>query len=294
MPKPSVKLKDRPDLPDEVRRVVSVHRVATKNRWTHDDALVICEYYGFVPSEPLPARSVYPWAGVCRGGHRVAPTLHQLIQGTGPCETCGRIEGGEEKNRKVFEKARAYANAIGAVITDEIIDRRVNGDKLLRVSIVWGKCGHKTEAMAVGNLLKGRGCASCAKSGFATQEPGTFYIVSGTSAHTGRPLVKVGIAQTRRRNGLEGDCPIDIRLGKHRRRGLDRVLVRAEFERGRDAAELERKWKRWRLEQHPESLASRSDLPDGFSEAVIDSPEVRAWIDSWMEEIGIEPVGEWP
>ena len=61
-----VPLRDREDLPNDIRGVLSIRR------HVENDVLVIAHWVGFFPSEPWPGSTGIAWRGVCSA--RRSPT----------------------------------------------------------------------------------------------------------------------------------------------------------------------------------------------------------------------------
>ncbi len=84
---------------------------------------------------------------------------------------------------------------------------------------------------------------------------------------TDRRVVKVGITSDP-----------DQRLRKHLRQGLWKVVYVLHSQDGEAIREFERAWKRFTYRQ-PHLKVTREELPDGHTEALLLTDEVRAFID---------------
>ncbi len=102
-------------------------------------------------------------------------------------------------------------------------------------------------------------CPDCATPGYCPGRPGVLYAVRDRWSE----ILKIGIS---------GAHALDRRLAAHRGQGLDRVVFTLEFEDGRVAQELERRWLQLRREivvARPGLTVTKEELADGHSEAVI-------------------------
>lgn len=114
--------------------------------------------------------------------------------------------------------------------------------------------GHRwsaTVASRTGPLSPG--CPCCARSGYDPTRPGVLYCVSGGDVY------KVGIS---------GAHAITMRLHDHARQGLTTVVLLRTFLDGHDARKRERQWCEYVRGLPAELRVSRTELPDGFTEAV--------------------------
>ena len=346
-----IPLRDRDDLPDEVRQILSVRRHVA-NPWTEEDALVIMRFRGFEPSEPWPGDVGVAWRGVCALGHESAPHLSQVLAGRPPCSRSGHVREdlGERKTLRGLsvaerqEKMLARVHEIALRRGDEIVGigvRAVPAGKkgTLRKSFLTIKygCGHTTEELAMPasryvtldgvacgtcypkKLIPGlndlatvrpdlaaqladprqadsvtistnrrvtwrcpdchfewaasvgqrhhlgSGCPECNGAGYSESAPGTLYVVQGTSVTTREVLIKVGISNVPKQ-----------RISMHAKQGLDRVLSTFTWSDGAVAPVVERRWVQGVRKAMPDYLkAKKTDLPDGYREAVIDTDESR-------------------
>ena len=129
------------------------------------------------------------------------------------------------------------------------------------------KCGERG-APWYSSVQQGNGaCKSCARSGIDYNKPAIFYTVVGGG------WLKCGIANTHRTDG---------RLREHRKQGLTDVLHVLEFESGHDALALEDLWLQQLAKIPALARPTKTDLPDGYTEACRDVPTVRRWIDQHL------------
>jgi hypothetical protein len=91
--------------------------------------------------------------------------------------------------------------------------------------------------------------------------------ISALYVVTGRGMVKVGIS---------GD--VESRLATHARQGLTHVTYILRSSHGEAVREFERTWKRY-VRLHPHLGVQRTELKDGWTEALVLTEEVKAFID---------------
>ena len=135
------------------------------------------------------------------------------------------------------------------------------------------KCGERGAPWYT-SVRRGQGaCQSCADWGIDYNKPAILYTVAG------QPWIKCGIANTHRTKA---------RLREHYNQGLVDVLHVIHLERGHDAKALEKLWKDHIDETIPKSdRPTKADLPDGYSEACRDHPDIRRWIESTLVPLAI-------
>jgi predicted GIY-YIG superfamily endonuclease len=109
-------------------------------------------------------------------------------------------------------------------------------------------CGKEWESTP-DNIIRGKGCPSCAEYGFNPRKPGHIYLLEFER------FSKVGITND-----------LDRRLREHERHnGLHSMVVTRLFEDGQTALDLERHIKTM-IKNEPK--ASREECPDGFTETL--------------------------
>ncbi len=138
-------------------------------------------------------------------------------------------------------------------------------------------CRHEWMAAPNSRTNMGSGCPRCSPRGYDLSRPGALYVVAGASITTGELLVKVGISNEDR---------LPERLQRHERQGLHNVIAVLRWRDGLAALTVEQRWKgpqglRSGLAAH--SRPRKVDLPDGHTEAVIDSDEARAAIGALLK-----------
>lgn len=175
-----VPLRDRDDLPDEVRQILSVRRHVA-NPWTEEDALVIARWRGYEPTEPWPGTVGLAWRGVCVLGHQCGPTLSNVLQGRPPCRRNGHIKeepgvrrspkgpSAQERRAKTAEKVLHIAAERGHVI--HAIDTRATAGGVIGtvrktfLTVEYAGCGHTSGELAIPAdeyiAEKGSGCSTC-------------------------------------------------------------------------------------------------------------------------------------
>lgn len=174
-----VPLRERDNLPDEVRRILSVRRHVA-NPWTEEDALVVARWRGYEPTEPWPGNVGLPWRGICLLGHQCGPTFANVLVGRPPCGRDGHIkeEPGvrrspkrpsvRERRAETAEKVMRIAAERGHVI--HAIDARPTAGGVvgaLRKTFVTVEyeCGHVSENLAIPAdryiARHGGGCLVC-------------------------------------------------------------------------------------------------------------------------------------
>ena len=152
-----------------------------------------------------------------------------------------------------------------------LLDVRPYGTKGLTQRWMGYRCpsGHEGE-MLLSGYANGRGCPSCAVTGYKPDKPGTFYVVAGNG------WLKCGISNTH---------SLNKRLTDHRKQGLTEVLHLGHFDDGADAQALESLWLE-QLERIPaERRPSKDDIPDGYTEAAPDIHMIRRWIDALIDAV---------
>ena len=127
--------------------------------------------------------------------------------------------------------------------------------------------GHVWDA-EVHARANGRGCPDCASYGFNALGKAYVYVVASDT------WIKLGISN---------EQALESRLAKHRRQGLDQLLHLVLCDVGRDAKAAEDLWLDFVRNQPLLARPRKSDLRDGYTEAIVDSPAVRRWI---TEELG--------
>jgi hypothetical protein len=139
------------------------------------------------------------------------------------------------------------------------------------------ECGRSFEARVSDRSEpdRGSGCPYCSETGYKVAQPGALYVVFGSSRWTGSPVIKFGIANTRRTGRVS---PLRRRLREHSDQGLTEVLSVHRHEEGRIPWLAERALKRRAKRTGAPARVSRDDLPDGFTEAFVDTSEARDWL----------------
>lgn len=151
---------------------------------------------------------------------------------------------------------------------------KITAAQNFKVGWLCPECNHYWEATPGSRHLLDSGCPVCnhGVGGYSEALPGTLYIVRGPSKMTGELLIKVGITNVAKR-----------RLALHSRQGLSTSLALLTWSDGEVAARLERVWLRDVRKRLPKNLHARKlDLLDGYREAVIDVPEARAVVGSFL------------
>lgn len=150
-------------------------------------------------------------------------------------------------------------------------------------SIAWQcqACGYRWESTINNrtNALLRRGCPDCAEAGFSSNLPGALYVVTGFGP-TGLELVKFGIANTVARNP-EKQSPLRVRLKTHAKQGLGSTLALRRRSAGEVVEIAERMVKenlRGKFRPSFVRRATKDDLPDGYTEAIVASTEAREWL----------------
>ena len=216
---------------------------------------------GFSPSVPYTG-SDKPWPGVClKCGQPGKPRYASVQQGRGACEYCS--------GNKIDS-----AIAVGTMLAADFQpDGPFPGAKEPWPGTCL-KCGQHSETARYNSVKQGQGaCQSCADWGIDYNKPAILYTVAG------QPWIKCGIANTHRTKA---------RLREHYNQGLVDVLHVIHLERGHDAKALEKLWKDHIDETIPKSdRPTKADLPDGYSEACRDHPDIRRWIESTLVPLAI-------
>jgi hypothetical protein len=150
-------------------------------------------------------------------------------------------------------------------------------------SIAWEcqSCNYRWESTINNrtNSLIRRGCPNCAEAGFSSNLPGALYVVTGFGP-SGLELIKFGIANTVARNP-EKPSPLRVRLQAHAKQGLETTLALWRRSAGEVVEVAERTVKETlRGASRPSFVhrATKDDLPDGYTEAIVASTEAREWL----------------
>jgi Probable Zinc-ribbon domain len=138
-------------------------------------------------------------------------------------------------------------------------------------------CGEKYEARVSDRTYvhRGTGCPHCAENGYRLNRSGALYVVFGVGRATGLAIIKFGIANTERNART---APLKRRLREHAEQGLTEVLSLHRHRDGRVPWMAERLLKRLARVAGAPPGVSRDDLPDGFTEAFVDSATARDWL----------------
>lgn len=179
-----VPLRDREDLPDEVRQILSVRR-HVGNPWTEEDALVVARWRGYEPSEPWPGNVGIAWRGVCVLGHECGPNLSNVLAGRPPCGRQGHVkeDSGVRKTPKGLNVQQKKAQTLVKVAEiaksrgDEVVaaaPKAVSSGKIGTISkthlTLKYPCGHQTGDLVVPADVyiarKGMNCMVCRPTQF--------------------------------------------------------------------------------------------------------------------------------
>ena len=188
-----------------------------------------------------------PWPCICVTCSRhVTPTLSWVRQGGRACPYCSGSKVDPEE-AAAFMLAKGLRVTVPYPGTDKPWPGIHVGTPSKR------GCNQPQQPSYHAVKTGGQGvCFDCATRGYSRSLPGALYIVESDA------LVKVGIANMR---GLSR------RLNKHAGQGLQPRVVYG-FADGAVPAEFERLWVNWRS-QHEQWQVSKSDLPDGYTEAMV-------------------------
>lgn len=158
-------LRDRDDLPPKLVAVLSQRRSVARP-WTEEDALIVCDYVGFIPKEPFQGRMAL-WLGECREGHPVQISLHNVLNGSKPCLRCSFKERGENRaERSLAKVTQGYAD-LGWTVVDSWIERDEDGASRQWVRVQTDGCGTQVPHIFVArqyDLASQQGCAICSGS----------------------------------------------------------------------------------------------------------------------------------
>lgn len=157
MRKTATRLRHRVDLPPEVRAVVTKDRRRASEAWTEAEALLVAEFAGFTPTAPWPGSTKAAWHGTCDAkGHECSTDLTHLLQGRGPCWTCGRIAAAESlKGRGLAAISRLIEDKGGRVLSTRFKNRK------LHLTVQYGGCNHVVADIPPGNIRWEQGCGVC-------------------------------------------------------------------------------------------------------------------------------------
>ena len=232
---------------------------STRQRTSHTDALRKAEQYApdFQPNVEFPGVD-HPWPGICFRCHNpVSPTLYRMSIGRGHCGYCNNT-------------VKDTSLLIGRMMAKDLLPLQEYPGMLSRWKCRCLRCGAESYPMAANlvsgiNLYYGQGgCSSCSEGGgYKPSATGSFYLLAGNS------LIKGGISNHPRK-----------RLAQHARQGLTDIIALAEFANGWDAVEVESLWMEFLSMQPADCAATRTELPDGFTEATHDTVPVRRWVDT--------------
>ena len=190
--------------------------------------------------------------------HRWRAPVSQRAQGRG-CPACA--------NRTVVAGVNDLATTHKDLAVEMVhpLPTTVTAGSSLKAAWKCSECAHEWKAVIYSRTGSGKvGCPSCAPYGYNFGEPGALYVVFGTSLRNGERLLKVGIANV---------SSLEARLRDHTKQGLNEVACVLAWQDGRVAPDVEALWKkphsgvRSRLPKY--MRATRKDLIDGFSEAVL-------------------------
>lgn len=215
------------------------------------------------PLEPY-TRTDVKWRGKClRCGREIQPTLSSVRQGNNPCWYCSgsRVDPVE---------AEAFMLSQGLAVLDPWpgrVDRKWRG---LHVGAA-DRPGCMGEVFPTYHSVKTHHqgvCFDCGERGYSTSKPGAFYVVANDD------IVKCGIANMRN---------FRSRVRHHEtKQGLTWLWLVGHAD-GRQPWLLEKAWKSYRAD-HPEWHVTKSDLQDGYTEAMRRTPQVDQFIAEVMNE----------
>lgn len=185
--------------------------------------------------------------------HQWDAFINNLVKGS-KCPKCSRYRVGVMKR----------------VPLKEYIDKIEINKKIKLVSIIGEYTGNRTRVIVrcteddyewdttIDSLVRGYGCPQCSQYGFNPNKPAYIYLVKWTTINE-RPFLKFGITNR--------DVETRVRQQKYKSVYQPEILATKYFENGKDAVELENKFKELQA-----TLCfgrpSKKLFPDGYTETL--------------------------
>jgi hypothetical protein len=242
---------------------------------------------GLKPLDPYPG-AFKPWRSLClKCGNECSPRSHNVRNGQGGCDYCGRQQQ-VVTVRRLFELGERTSSAIR--LDEDVARQFMRNAGLEPLEPYLGgkhpwkclclKCGRKC-APRRNNILSGQGgCRYCAEYGFDHKRAALIYLMR----HDELNAVKIGIT---------GMAANHDRIASHARHGW-RSVFRWSIRTGDQAWEIEQEILRWWREEigAPPAL-SREQMPQGgWTETVslrsVSMRDIRARVELMKQCLGVK------